>query len=66
MAVALKGQPSAPLEPPSEGLVQQDGNWFYTEYSGELAIARIGLPPPLPVEEAASEPPSFAPPINQP
>ncbi|MFG6465304.1 penicillin-binding protein 1A [Roseateles sp. BYS87W] len=43
MAVALKGQPHAPLTSPSEGLVFQDGNWFYSEFAGELAVARIGL-----------------------
>lgn len=62
MAVALKGQPNTQLAPPAEGLVQQDGNWFYSEYSGELAIARIGLPPPLPVDEIVAEPPPTAPP----
>ena len=66
MAVALKGQPNTQLAPPDEGLVQQDGNWFYSEFAGDLAIARIGLPPPPPrVEEAASEPAPSAPPINQ-
>lgn len=67
MAVALKGQPNTQLAPPSEGLVQQDGNWFYSEFAGDLAIARIGLPAPQPQEAAASEPepePS-RPPINQ-
>ncbi|HEY9108732.1 MAG TPA: penicillin-binding protein, partial [Roseateles sp.] len=60
MAVALKGQPNAQLAPPTEGLVQEDGNWFYSEFAGDMAIARIGLPPPeaVPVEEAASEPQS--------
>ncbi len=56
MAVALKGQPSTPIEPPGEGLVRLGDDWFYSEFSGELAIARIGLPPPPP--EAASEPAS--------
>ena len=56
MAVALKGQPNTPLQPPAEGLVQQDGNWFYSEFAGDLAIARIGLPPPE--AEAASAPAS--------
>lgn len=57
MAVALKGQPSSPLPPPSEGLTRIGDDWFYNEYSGDLAIARIGLPPPPP-PEAASEPAS--------
>ena len=66
MAVALKGQPNTQLTPPSEGLVQQDGDWFYSEFAGDLAIARIGLPPPPPrVEDAASEQVTTAPPINQ-
>ncbi len=51
MQVALKGQPPASLSAP-DGLVEQDGQWFYEELMGELAIERIGLPPP---EEAASE-----------
>jgi penicillin-binding protein 1A len=60
MAVALRGQPSSPLAPPAEGLVKVGEDWFYEEFSGDLAIARIGLPPPVPVpvEEAASEPQS--------
>ncbi len=66
MAVALKGQPNTQLAPPSEGLVQQDGNWFYSEFAGDLAIARIGLPAVAAApEEAASEPATSAPPINQ-
>ena len=55
MAVALKGQPNTLLAPPSEGLVQQDGNWFYAEFAGDLAIARIGLAAPTP-DDAASAP----------
>jgi len=53
MAVALRGQPNTQIEPPAEGLVQQDGDWFYSEYAGDLAIARIGLPG---AEDAASAP----------
>lgn len=52
MAVALKGQPVAPIEPPLEGLLQIDGNWFYEEFTGDMALDRIGLPP----AEAASAP----------
>ena len=58
MAVALKGQPSSPLTPPEDGgLVKVGEDWFYNEFAGDMAIARIGLPPPapVPVEEAASE-----------
>ncbi|HEY1129775.1 MAG TPA: PBP1A family penicillin-binding protein [Roseateles sp.] len=55
MAVALKGQPNTQIEPPAEGLVQQDGNWFYSEFAGDLAIARIGLPAAA-AEDAASAP----------
>ncbi|MCY4745545.1 PBP1A family penicillin-binding protein [Pelomonas sp. UHG3] len=44
MAVALRGQPSSPLAPPQDGgLVEQDGQWFYSEFAGDLAIARIGV-----------------------
>jgi len=59
MAVALKGQPNTQLAPPSDGLVKVGDDWFYSEYAGDLAIARIGLPPPPPPEapsEPASEP----------
>jgi penicillin-binding protein 1A len=52
MAVALKGQALAPIEPPHEGLIQIEGQWFYEEYTGDLALDRIGLPP----AEAASSP----------
>ncbi|MFT7775228.1 penicillin-binding protein 1A [Roseateles sp.] len=55
MAVALKGQPNTQIEPPAEGLVQQDGNWFYSEFAGDLAIARIGLPA-VAADDAASAP----------
>ncbi len=54
MAVALRGQPMAPLTPPSEGLVQRDGDWFYEEFAGDLAISRIGLPAVDPAASAAS------------
>ena len=53
MAVALKGQPNTQLAPPAEGLVQEGNEWFYSEFAGDLAIARIGLPAP---EAAASAP----------
>jgi penicillin-binding protein 1A len=57
MAVALKGQPITQIAPPAEGLVQVGDQWFYSEFADDLAIARIGLPPPEPAE-AASEPAS--------
>ncbi|MBI3346994.1 MAG: PBP1A family penicillin-binding protein [Burkholderiales bacterium] len=58
MAVALKGQPITPLAPPSEGLVKVGEDWFYEEFAGDLAIARIGLAAPeAPASAAASEPP---------
>lgn len=44
MAVALRGQPITQVEPPAEGLVKVGDDWFYEEFAGELAIARIGLP----------------------
>jgi penicillin-binding protein 1A len=53
MASALKGVPVAPLNPPSEGLVQQNGAWLYEEFAGDLALKRIG---PEPAAEAASAP----------
>lgn len=43
MGVALKGVPQQALTPPPEGLVQQDGDWFYEEFAGDAAIARIGI-----------------------
>lgn len=56
MGVALKGVPQQALTPPAEGLVQQGGNWYYEEFAGDLAIARIGLPAPGPAASAASAP----------
>lgn len=56
MAVALKGQPISQITPPSEGLVRIGDDWFYEEFAGDLAIARIGLP--AQPAEAASEPAS--------
>ena len=68
MAVALKGQPNTQLTPPAEGLVRIGDDWFYQEFSGDMAIARIGLAAQEPAE-AASEPlpsaPTSPPPINQ-
>lgn len=61
MAVALRGQPNTQLAPPSEGLTRIGDDWFYQEFSGDLAIARIGLPAP---DEAASEPVNSLPPTN--
>jgi penicillin-binding protein 1A len=43
---ALRGVPPTPMNPPATGLVQMDEAWFYEEFSGELAIQRIGPPPP--------------------
>lgn len=61
MAVALRGQPNTQIEPPAEGLVREGDDWFYSEFAGDLAIARIGLPAPeaaasAPEAQAASEP----------
>jgi penicillin-binding protein 1A len=55
MQVALNGQALAPLLPPNEGLVLVDGHWFYQEFTGEMALNRIGLPPPEPPAESASD-----------
>jgi penicillin-binding protein 1A len=68
MAVALKGQPNTQIAPPDDGLTKIGDDWFYSEFAGDLAIARIGLPPAAP-SEAASDPEIFPsanpPPINQ-
>ncbi len=61
MAVALRGQPNTQIEPPAEGLVREGDDWFYSEFAGDLAIARIGVPAPevaasAPEAQAASEP----------
>ncbi|MFT7721608.1 MAG: PBP1A family penicillin-binding protein [Roseateles sp.] len=62
MAVALRGQPISPLQPPAEGLVKEGDDWFYSEFSGELAIARIGLPEPsLEAASDAASGPAFEP-----
>jgi penicillin-binding protein 1A len=62
MAVALRGQPSSPLAPPQDGgLVEQDGQWFYSEFAGDLAIARIGVAD-QPAEAAPPDTPASAPP----
>lgn len=59
MAVALKGQPITQVEPPAEGLVKVGDDWFYEEFAGDLAIARIGVPSPP--ADAASEAASAVP-----
>jgi penicillin-binding protein 1A len=62
MAVALRGQPNSPLAPPQDGgLVEQDGQWFYREFAGDLAIARIGVAD-QPAEAAPPDTPASAPP----
>jgi len=69
MAVALKGQPNTQLAPPDDGLVKVGDDWFYSEFAGDMAIARIGLPPVEPSPAASDAellPPSSSPaPINQ-
>lgn len=57
MAVALKGQPSTPITPPAEGLVRDGEEWFYSEFAGDLAVARIGLAeaPAAAASDAASD-----------
>ncbi|MBB5205298.1 penicillin-binding protein 1A [Inhella inkyongensis] len=55
MRVALKATPLAPLQPPDDGLVAQDGTWLYEEFAGEAALKTIGQPP-----SAASAPASSA------
>jgi penicillin-binding protein 1A len=61
MAAALKGVPLAPLEPPLEGLVQEGTNWFYEEYTGDLALKRIGPPPAAEPASAPDGTPASAP-----
>ncbi|MFG6442757.1 penicillin-binding protein 1A [Roseateles sp. LKC17W] len=62
MAVALRGQPSSPLAPPQDGgLLEQDGQWFYSEFAGDLAIARIGVAD-QPAEATPPDTPASAPP----
>lgn len=61
MAAALKGVPLAPLEPPLEGLVQEGTNWFYEEYTGDLALKRIGPPPAAEPASAPEGTPASAP-----
>ncbi len=57
MAVALKGQPNMLLAPPEDGgLVKVGDDWFYSEFAGDLAIARIGVAASAP-EDAASDVP---------
>ncbi len=46
LRAALKGVTPAPLQPPEDGLVQLDGEWFYEEFAGSAARAWIGSPAP--------------------
>lgn len=58
MAVALKGQPNTLLAPPEDGgLVKVGDDWFYSEFAGDLAIARIGVAASAPQEAASDVPP---------
>ena len=59
MAVALKGQPNMLLAPPEDGgLVKVGDDWFYSEFAGDLAIARIGVAASAPQEAASDVPQS--------
>ena len=42
MREALKGIPTDPLAPPAAGLTQVGEDWFYEEFTGDAALARIG------------------------
>jgi penicillin-binding protein 1A len=42
MAVALKGVPDKPLEPPA-GVVQQNGEWYYAETRPGQGVASLGV-----------------------
>jgi penicillin-binding protein 1A len=55
LGVALKGKPAALLSVPPEGLIEINGSWFYEEFSGEMAVDRIGLPPAEAASESASD-----------
>lgn len=56
MQVALKGQPPAEIQPPSQGLLQQEGpngpDWVFSEFAGEAGLRTMG---PIPAPEAASD-----------
>ncbi len=62
MGAALKGVPVSPLEPPLEGLVQSGEHWFYEEFSGDMALQRIGPPPAAQAASAPEGEPASAPP----
>jgi len=42
MAVALKGVPDRPVEPPA-GVVQQNGDWYYAETRPGQGVASLGV-----------------------
>jgi penicillin-binding protein 1A len=56
MREALKGIPTETLQPPETGLEQVGEDWYYQDFVGDLAIARIGLPAPAAAASAASAP----------
>ncbi len=53
MAEALKSVPEKPLSPP-RGVVNVDGEWYYTEATPGSGIASLGMPEP--VQEESSDP----------
>ena len=62
MQVALKGVAPSEIQPPSEGVTQQEGpfgpDWIYTEFAGDAGLKTIGpMPPALGASDAASAPP---------
>jgi penicillin-binding protein 1A len=53
MREALRGIPTETIQPPETGLEQVGEDWYYQDFVGDLAIARIGLPAPAPAASAA-------------
>ena len=53
-AVALKGVPPAPLEPP-RGVIQVGGEWYYEEFGPEAGIASLGMDEPVPAPPPTDE-----------
>jgi penicillin-binding protein 1A len=54
MAYALKGVPVEPLVPP-EGVTDSNGDWAYTEFSGDAGVVSLGLEDPVPQPPTADE-----------
>ncbi|MET0207976.1 MAG: PBP1A family penicillin-binding protein [Burkholderiaceae bacterium] len=65
MQVALKDVKASEIQPPPQGLVQEEGpfgpDWVFQEFAGDAGLKSIGpMPPPIPASDAASgSPPSW-------